>query len=72
MNFNLPHINTLLDSFEVLRDRKFESHNVSNMDKTSVRTVKAPNRNIGPKEKNLVGFITSSEYGTLITVRVSQ
>jgi hypothetical protein len=35
-------------------------------------TVKTPNRIIAPKEKNLIGFITSSEHGTLITVRVSQ
>lgn len=53
MNFNLPHINILSDSLYVLHDRKFESHNVNNVDETDVYTVKVPNIIIALLSPNL-------------------
>lgn len=68
-SFNRENVNKFFNLLGELMERyRFECQDIYNLDETGVTTVQRPDRIIARKGVKQVGFVTSAERGTLVTV----
>ncbi|XP_065317439.1 uncharacterized protein LOC135925845 [Gordionus sp. m RMFG-2023] len=70
--FNPHSVKIFFDNLKSLMDEyKFEPQDIWNMDETGVTTVQDPGKVIAEKGMKQVGFLTSDERGSLVTIAIA-